>query len=88
MKKIYHLLLTMMLAVFMASPAMANVLNNDDMAFAFGNSSVTSSYLGDMALLSGQEMVETEGGLDTFCNWCFPCFQVSKSCCWSSKILG
>ena len=44
----------------MAQPAMAGVLD-DDMAFAFGNSPTASSDLGEMALLSDQEMVATEG---------------------------
>ena len=62
MKNLKHLLLTMILAVFMAQPAMAGVLD-DDMAFAFGNSPAASSDLGEMALLSDQEIVATEGAL-------------------------
>ena len=65
MKKLKHLLLTMMLAVFMVQPAMANVLNNDDMAFAFAGTPASSDF-GEMALLSHQEMVETEGDLFWF----------------------
>jgi len=51
----------MLLAAFVAQPALATPLNNDDMAFAFGDTSSVSSDLGEMALLSDQEMKETEG---------------------------
>ncbi len=60
MKKIKHMLLVMVLAAFMVQPAVADILNDDDMAFAFGGSSAASNF-GDMALLSHQEMMETEG---------------------------
>ncbi len=59
--KLKYTLLTMLLAAFVAQPVLASPLNNDDMAFAFGNSSAVSSDLGEMALLSDQEMKETEG---------------------------
>ncbi len=51
--------------MFMTQPAMADILDKDDMAFAFGNSPATSG-LGEMALLSNQEMMETEGDLFWF----------------------
>jgi len=59
--KLKYTLLTMLLAAFVAQPALASPLNNDDMAFAFGDSSSVSSDLGEMALLSDQEMMDTEG---------------------------
>ncbi len=59
--KLKYTLLAMMLAAFVAQPALASTLNNDDMAFAFGDSPAVSSDLGEMALLSDQEMRDTEG---------------------------
>jgi len=59
--KLKYTLLAMMLAAFVAQPALASTLNNDDMAFAFGDSPAVSSDLGEMALLSDQEMKDTEG---------------------------
>lgn len=53
--------ISMLLAVFAAQPVLASPLNNDDMEFAFGASSAAYSDLGEMALLSDQEMKETEG---------------------------
>ena len=62
LKKIKHLFAVLLLVGFAAQPALAESFNQDDMAFAFGNSFVSSD-LGDMALLSNQEMMETEGGV-------------------------
>ena len=59
--KLKYTMLAMMLAVFVAQPVLASTLNNDDMAFAFGDSPAVSSDLGEMALLSDQEMKDTEG---------------------------
>ena len=59
--KVKHILLTMMLAVLVAQPAIAGSLNQDDMAFAFGDTSAASSDFGEIALLSNQEMKDTEG---------------------------
>ncbi len=59
--KLKYTLLTILLAAFVAQPALASTLNNDDMAFAFGDTSSVSSDLGELALLSDQEMKETEG---------------------------
>ena len=60
LQKIKHLFAVLLLAGFAAQPALAENFNQDDMAFAFGNAAVSSD-LGDMALLSSQEMMETEG---------------------------
>jgi len=59
--KMKYTFLSMLLAVFAAQPVLASPLNNDDMAFAFGDSFAVSSDMGEMALLSEQEMKETEG---------------------------
>ena len=60
LQKIKHLFAVLLLVGFAAQPALAESFNQDDMAFAFGNSAVSND-LGDMALLSNQEMMETEG---------------------------
>ena len=60
LQKIKHLFAVLLLVGFAAQPALAENFNQDDMAFAFGNVAVSSD-LGDMALLSSQEMMETEG---------------------------
>ena len=60
LQKIKHLFAVLLLVGFAAQPALAESFNQDDMAFAFGNVAVSSD-LGDMALLSSQEMMETEG---------------------------
>lgn len=60
LQKIKHLFAVLLLAGFAAQPALAESFSQDDMAFAFGNSAASSD-LGDMALLSNQEMMETEG---------------------------
>ena len=65
LQKIKHLFAVLLLAGFAAQPAFAESFNQDDMAFAFGNSAMSSD-LGDMALLSNQEMMETEGELIPF----------------------
>ena len=59
--KIKYGFISMLLAVFVSHPVSASPLNNDDMKFAFGDSSAAYSDLGEMALLSDQEMKETEG---------------------------
>ena len=60
LQKIKHLFAVLLLAGFAAQPALAESFDQDDMAFAFGNAAVSSD-LGYMALLSSQEMMETEG---------------------------
>ena len=60
LQKIKHLFAVLLLAGFAAQPAFAESFNQDDMAFAFGNSAMSSD-LDDMVLLSNQEMMETEG---------------------------
>ena len=53
-------LAALFLVGFMAQPIWAAGEYQDDMAFAFGNAAVSDG-LGDVALLSDQEMMETEG---------------------------
>ena len=53
-------LAALFLVGFMAQPIWAAGGYQDDMAFAFGNAAVSDG-LGDVALLSDQEMMETEG---------------------------
>lgn len=60
LQKIKHLFIVLFLASFTLQPALAESFNKDDMAFAFGNSAVSND-LGEIALLSNQEMMETEG---------------------------
>ena len=62
LQKIKHLFIVLFLASFTLQPALAESFNKDDMAFAFGNSAVSND-LGEMALLSNQEMMETQGNL-------------------------
>ena len=59
MNKLKHFLCIMLLTSFDSQEALANSLNQDDMAFAFGNNSAVFSYsdLGDIAPLSHQEMI-------------------------------
>ena len=75
--KLKYTLLTILLAAFVAQPALASPLNNDDMAFAFGDSSSVSSDLGEMALLSDQEMKDTEG------NWWFIALPLARAAIWA-----
>lgn len=49
-----------LLAGFTANSTFAESFNKQDIAFAFADSSLNHS-IGDMALLSNQEMMETEG---------------------------
>ena len=57
--KIKHLFVVLLLACFAAQTTFAESLNQDDMAFAFGTAEGID--LGEFALLSEQEMRETEG---------------------------
>ena len=50
----------LILMVFAAHPALAENLEQDDLAFAFGDT-VAAGDLGEMAFLSEREMMETEG---------------------------
>jgi hypothetical protein len=59
--KIKSLLMVLILAGFTAQYAAAESFNQEDMAFAFGDSAIAASDFGQMDLLSSQEMVETEG---------------------------
>ena len=59
-QKIKHLFAVLLLAGFAAQPALANSIYEQDLAFAFGGNAVSHD-LGDIALLSSQEMMETEG---------------------------
>ncbi len=59
-QKIKHLFAVLLLAGFAAQPALANSIHEQDLAFAFGKTTVSHD-LGDIALLSQQEMMETEG---------------------------
>lgn len=62
MSKFKFALLAMCLAIFTVQPAIANVLSNDDMEFAFQHSNITTfSDYSEIALLSDQEMISTEG---------------------------
>ncbi len=58
--KIKSVFMVLILAGFTAQYAAAENFNQEDMAFAFGDSAVTSDF-GQMDLLSSQEMMETEG---------------------------
>ena len=60
LEKIKQLFAALLIAGFATQTAFAESLNQDDMAFAFGNSSLNND-LGEIALLSDQEMMETEG---------------------------
>jgi hypothetical protein len=53
--------MVLILAGFTAQYATAENFNQEDMAFAFGDSAVVASDFGQMDLLSSQEMMETEG---------------------------
>ena len=53
--------MVLILAGFTAQYATAETFNQEDMAFAFGDSAVVASEFGQMDLLSSQEMVATEG---------------------------
>ena len=57
--KIKHLFVVLLLACFAPQTAFAESLNQDDMAFAFGTAEDID--LGEFALLSEQEMRETQG---------------------------
>ena len=68
--KIKLLFMALILAGFTAQYATAESLNQEDMAFAFGDSAVVASDFGQMDLLSSQEMMETEGErFKYFFNW-------------------
>ena len=71
MNKLKPFLCIMLLTSFASQEALANSLNQDDMAFAFGNNSAVFSYsdLGDIAPLSHQEMIETEGKVLQLIPW-------------------
>lgn len=58
--KLKYTFLSILLTVFIAQPTWASPLNDQDMAIAF-TSSATSSDIGELALLSDEEMKETEG---------------------------
>ncbi len=60
LQRLKHLIVILLLAGFASQPALAEGLNQDDMAFAFGDSAVNSDW-GEMAFLSDREMDETEG---------------------------
>ncbi len=60
LQRLKHLFVVLLLAGFVFQPVLAESLNQEDMAFAFGNS-VTNFGLGEMAPLSDQEMLKTEG---------------------------
>ena len=60
LEKIKQLFTVLLLAGFAAQPAFTESLNQDDMAFAFGHAGLDNG-LGEIALLSEQEMMETEG---------------------------
>ena len=53
--------MVLILAGFTAQYATAESFNQEDMAFAFGDSAIATSDFGQMDLLSSQEMVATEG---------------------------
>ena len=59
--KIKSLFMVLILAGFTAQYATAESFNQEDMAFAFGDSAIAASDFGQMDLLSSQEMMETEG---------------------------
>jgi hypothetical protein len=59
--KMKSLFMVLILAGFTAQYATAENFNQEDMAFAFGDSAVVASDFGQMDLLSSQEMMETEG---------------------------
>ena len=59
--KIKYLLMILILAGFTAQYAAAENFNQQDMAFAFGDSAVAASDFGQMDVLSSQEMMVTEG---------------------------
>ena len=59
----------LILAGFTAQYAAAETFNQEDMAFAFGDSAIAASDFGQMDLLSSQEMMETEGEVFPF--WAF-----------------
>jgi hypothetical protein len=59
--KMKSLFMVLILAGFTAQYATAEDFNQEDMAFAFGDSAVVASDFGQMDLLSSQEMMETEG---------------------------
>jgi len=59
--KIKSVFLVLILAGFTAQYAAAENFNQEDMAFAFGDSAAVASDFGQMDLLSSQEMLATEG---------------------------
>ena len=58
--KLKAILMAIILAGFASQQAAAENLNDEDMAFAFGDSTITES--AEMDLLSNEEMMATEGG--------------------------
>jgi len=59
--KLKTLLMAMILAGFSAQHAVAENLNNEDMAFAFEDSAISTTDSAQMELLSNEEMITTEG---------------------------
>lgn len=59
--KLKALLMAIILVGFAAQHAAAENLNQEDMAFAFGDSAAVTSDFGQLELLSSQEMMATEG---------------------------
>jgi hypothetical protein len=59
--KLKTLLMAMILAGFSAQHAVAENLNNVDMAFAFEGSAISTTDSAQMGLLSNEEMMVTEG---------------------------
>lgn len=55
------LLMAMILVGFTAQYAVAENFNNEDMAFAFGDSAISTTDYAQMELLSNEEMTTTEG---------------------------
>lgn len=63
--QIKHKLAVLFLVGLITQPTWAGNPYQDDMAFAFGNTAVSGD-VGDMALLSDQEMMATEGHFGFF----------------------
>ena len=59
--KLKTLLIAMTLAGFASQHAVAENLNNEDMAFAFEDSALSMTDYAQMDLLSSEEMTTTEG---------------------------
>ena len=59
--KLKTLLMAMILAGFAAQNVGAEKFNNEDMAFAFEDSAISSTDYAQMDLLSNEEMTTTEG---------------------------